>query len=361
MSSTGRTVQCPRSQSREQVLSKLNHLASPQKDLIDMAAFAPSCSYPWHTGRHLRQMTTPAATPRFNAAATHATVLAGLPTQDSPDFHGIPNPKAGSPLMLSDLREKLIRQEETIIFALIERAQFRRNAKIYVPGAFDIPGGSDWTFSQYLLFELEKVYAKVRRYTSPDEYPFSPESSLPQPILSDLDYPETLKKTEINVNDMIRNTYRNSILPGICQNGDDGNYGSSATCDVACLQALSKRIHYGKFIAEAKCQSEESVYKELATQRNRTRIWNELSNRKVEQMLLKRVERKARSYGSDISAEGPRDFFKVDPSKIAEMYQDFIIPLTKEVEVEYIIQRYEGIDYDPDKPREEKSASEVKL
>jgi hypothetical protein len=34
--------------------------------------------------------------------------------------------------------------------------------------------------------------------------------------------------------------------------GDDGNYGSAATLDVLCLQALSKRIHYGKFVAEAK-------------------------------------------------------------------------------------------------------------
>jgi hypothetical protein len=34
--------------------------------------------------------------------------------------------------------------------------------------------------------------------------------------------------------------------------GDDGNYGSAATLDVLALQALSKRIHYGKFVAEAK-------------------------------------------------------------------------------------------------------------
>lgn len=38
--------------------------------------------------------------------------------------------------------------------------------------------------------------------------------------------------------------------------GDDGNYGSAAVCDIAVLQALSKRIHFGKFIAEAKFQSE---------------------------------------------------------------------------------------------------------
>ena len=34
--------------------------------------------------------------------------------------------------------------------------------------------------------------------------------------------------------------------------GDDNNYGSSSMLDVTLLQALSKRIHYGMFVAEAK-------------------------------------------------------------------------------------------------------------
>jgi hypothetical protein len=37
-------------------------------------------------------------------------------------------------LSLSSIRSTLIRQEETIIFALIERAQFRRNEKVYEVG-----------------------------------------------------------------------------------------------------------------------------------------------------------------------------------------------------------------------------------
>jgi hypothetical protein len=44
-----------------------------------------------------------------------------------------------------------------------------------------------------------------------------------------------------------------AALPAaIATPGDDGNYGSAATLDVLALQALSKRIHYGKFVAEAK-------------------------------------------------------------------------------------------------------------
>lgn len=56
----------------------------------------------------------------------------------------------------------------------------------------------------------------------------------------------------INVNERIMDLYLQRLLPGITEPGDDNNYGSSAMGDVLCLQALSKRIHYGKFVAEAK-------------------------------------------------------------------------------------------------------------
>ncbi|CDF35500.1 unnamed protein product [Chondrus crispus] len=219
---------------------------------------------------------------------------------------------------------------------------FKRNPIIYTPGKFDLPDDCDGTFSQHLLYELEKVHARVRRYTSPDEHPFAPESILPKPILGNLEYPQTLRINNINVNSMIEDTYRTSILPEICEEGDDQNYGSSATCDVACLQALSKRIHYGKFIAEAKCQESESKYRELARKEDKDGIWKLLSNLAVEKVLLKRVENKARSYGLDITVNGPKEVYKVNPVKIAEIYSDFIIPLTKEVEVDYILQRYIG-------------------
>ena len=43
---------------------------------------------------------------------------------------------ARDPLSLDNIRNTLIRLEDTIIFALIERAQFAHNPKIYARGAF---------------------------------------------------------------------------------------------------------------------------------------------------------------------------------------------------------------------------------
>lgn len=288
--------------------------------------------------------------PRTSARPAH------LSTEHKPgtDFHGVPNPPIGTPLRLSDLRERLIRQEETIIFSLIERAQFKHNDIIYRSMAFDLPvstnnsdsaAGSetcDGSFSQYMLHELEKVYASVRRYTSPDEHPFAPRSSLPASLLPRLTYPKTLVDNDINVNNVIEKVYRNSIIPSICEPGDDQNYGSSAVCDAACLQALSKRVHYGKFIAEAKCQGDEELYARLAAGNEQEQIWAELSDFTVEEHLLQRVEKKACNYGRDITVDGVHDVYKVQPHVISQLYKDFIIPLTKEVEVEYVIHRYKS-------------------
>lgn len=270
-----------------------------------------------------------------------ATLGAAVRPEPGRDFYGIPNPCPGSRLLLADLRERLIRQEETIIFAFIERAQFKVNELIYQEDGFALSGDAR-TFLEYLLHNVEAAYAKVRRYTSPDEHPFAPKNTLPKPILPSLEFPKTLIANNINVNAHILRMYIDAIVPVICDEGDDQNYGSAATADVTCLQALSKRIHYGKFIAEAKVQENGAEYERLAKANDRVGIYHLLSDDTVEDVLLRRVENKARSYGSDVTVSGAREVYKVKPQTISRIYGDFIIPLTKQVEIDYIILRCGG-------------------
>lgn len=74
-------------------------------------------------------------------------------------------------LSLDKLRNALIRQEETIIFSLIERGQFATNPIIYKsnPGEeFAVVDGTEpikSSFMEYFLLETEKVHARVRRYS----------------------------------------------------------------------------------------------------------------------------------------------------------------------------------------------------
>jgi chorismate mutase len=98
----------------------------------------------------------------------------------------------------------------------------------------------------------------VRRYTSPEEHSFFPEH-LPEPILPPLKYPRLLVENSVNMNAQILSRYINEIVPAICKSGDDEQHGSSVLCDIATLQAISKRIHLGKFVAETKYQVSQWV------------------------------------------------------------------------------------------------------
>jgi chorismate mutase len=235
------------------------------------------------------------------------------------------------------------RLEDTITFHLIERVQFPLNRTIYIPGAIQIPN-SDLSFLDWTLREQEKLQSLIRRYHSPDEYPFF-RDALQTPILQPLHYPKILHPNNVNVNLKIKKSYIEHFLPVACANfgrPDRGeaqeNYGSTAVCDIACLQALSRRIHFGKFVAESKFRAEPDLYTKLIKAGDREGIGAAITNEAVEKKVLERLRLKARTYGTDpsIGADGAG---KINVDAVVTMYKDFVIPLTKEVEVEYLLQR----------------------
>ncbi|XP_040961681.1 chorismate mutase 1, chloroplastic isoform X2 [Gossypium hirsutum] len=164
-------------------------------------------------------------------------------------------------LTLEAVRYSLIRQEDSIIFSLLERAQYCYNGDTYDPDAFSMDGFHG-SLVEYILRGTEKLHSKVGRYKSPDEHPFFPDE-LPDPLLPPLQYPQVLHPIadSININPKVWQMYFRNLIPRLVKEGDDGNCGSTAICDTMCLQALSKRIHYGKFVAECKYQASPDAYK----------------------------------------------------------------------------------------------------
>lgn len=251
---------------------------------------------------------------------------------------------------LQQLRNTLIRQEETIIFALIERSQFALNPTCYVKGA--IPSTekevndilSNCTFLDYVLQQTEHVHAQVRRYSSPDENPFFP-ASLPAPVIPAINYPQNIRPNKINMNQKILEMYLHKILPLICTNHQDDptNYGSATVCDTVVLQALSRRVHTGKHVAEVKFRGEErAMFEEAIKTRDADKLLEAITHKAIEERLLKRVRLKAMTYGQDITDmnEPPLNpTYKVQPEIISNLYRDFIMPLTKDVEVDYLLKR----------------------
>jgi chorismate mutase len=216
-----------------------------------------------------------------------------------------------------------------------------------VPGGVSIPNSS-LSLMDWILKESERVHSLVRRYEAPDEYPFFPDA-LEKPILAPLQYPQILHPNDVNVNEQIKKQYIEKILPAACADfgtEDRGetreNYGSAATMDVLCLQALSRRIHFGKFVAESKFQTETERFVKLIKAEDRQGIDDAITNAAVEKKVLERLRLKAKMYGSDPSADPAEAPSKINVDAVVAMYKETVIPLTKVVEVEYLMQRLKG-------------------
>jgi hypothetical protein len=88
-------------------------------------------------------------------------------TQPAPPSASASSLSTADVMSLDSIRSTLIRQEDSIIFALIERAQFRRNEAIYARGILQLdPSIPDYdflrtlSFLEYLLLETEKLHGK---------------------------------------------------------------------------------------------------------------------------------------------------------------------------------------------------------
>ncbi|KAJ3747207.1 chorismate mutase [Lentinula detonsa] len=309
------------------------------------------------------------------------------------------NLTVGDPLSLEHIRSVLIRLEDTIIFDLIERAQFAHNPRIYQRGAFqglkDL--GFEGSWLEWFLKETETFHAKARRYTSPDEYPFT--SGLPDPVLPPLQFPKILYPNKINANPSILSFYVRYIIPRITRRAtlclaaskrikgivgdeeyeDDGNYGSAATIDVEVLQAISKRVHYGKFVSESKFLENPSAFIPHILKPNRQRLEDLITKPEVERKLLIRLRAKAATYAQDldlapdnssngvngngVKSNGTNGSVvngsspKIEVDGVVDLYESYIIPLTKEVEVDYLLHRLDGLSEEDVQRLETKSGA----
>lgn len=268
-------------------------------------------------------------------------------------------------LDLTNIRSTLMRMEDSIIFSLIERSQYKLNSAVYTPeceqlGEFKLhqlkAAGSSGCLGDWFIYQTECLHAQVRRYEHPTEHAFF--GPLPEPYLglypqSRVDQERVLAPVPKSalVNQRLLDIYRSKILPQLCEAGDCGNHGSTAVQDVQCLQTMATRIYYGLFVAEAKFRDETEKARGLIEARDREGLMAFITKPEVEERNIKRVVLKARTFSQNISQgeDGqlqptPSEFttYKIDPEYIGAVFRDFLMPLTKDVEVDYLLARLEA-------------------
>ncbi|CAI0388345.1 unnamed protein product [Linum tenue] len=235
-------------------------------------------------------------------------------------------------LNLESISRSLICQEDSTIYCLPERAQYGYNAFIYEADAF-AEDGLEGSLVEHVVKESEMFHAKLGRFESASERPFFPKE------LPDMFLPPN-QCVIIDVNHKMWDVYFQNLLPNLVKEGSDGFYASSAVRDANCLLAISKRVHTGRFFAESKFTANTKEYTAAIKAQDKEALMNLLSYPKVEENVKERVLMKAKKLAEEVAVnEESQAAYKIYPSLVRELYARWVIPLTKEVQVEYLLRR----------------------
>ena len=242
-----------------------------------------------------------------------------------------------SELRIETIAEKLEALEETIILRLIDRAQFKTNLIAYQDGKIAVQGEPEKSLFDLRLRYHEEMDAVFGRFLFPEERPFN--RDLPEARRNVYGIPAVLNLPNydlVNLTEEIRSSYL-SLVPRICSDGDDGQYGSSTEHDVYALQAISRRIHYGAmYVAESKYRADNRTYEALIQQDDRSGIEKRLTRPEVEDQICRRVVVKTDKIQSEADQ---RIRVLIEPEVVKEFYRMTLIPLTKRGEVLYLLNR----------------------
>jgi chorismate mutase len=227
--------------------------------------------------------------------------------------------------------------EETIIHKLIDRAQFKVNSKVYVPGKSGFKGSRGKSLLEIRLYYQEEMDAQFGRYRQPEERPFNKKLPSPKRIVKILDSGLAIDDyNKVNLTKFVFTSYLD-LVPGICPPGDDMQYGSSVVADVYALQAIAERIHFGSlYVAECKFSNNPDGYMKLIQSKDEDSIVAALTRKDVEERIIKRVADKVSYIQARVNTKVRN---VVEPEVILKYYRDCIIPFTKKGELLYLLNR----------------------
>lgn len=87
----------------------------------------------------------------------------------------------------------------------------------------------------------------------------------------------------------------------------------------------------------------EFLIESTLTLQDKDKLMDILTYPEVEESIKRRVEEKAKNYGMEKITDGKDHenelVYKIEPSLVADLYSDWIMPLTKEVQVAYLLRR----------------------
>jgi chorismate mutase len=240
-------------------------------------------------------------------------------------------------MSLQEISQKLESYEETIVFKIIDRAQYAANEIVYERGKSGFKGAGNYSLLELRLRYQEQMDTQFGKFCVPEERPFIQSFSTPRRKAMIDDRGILIDDCNIvNLTEDIIKGYRN-LVPLFCKPGDDGHYGSSVEQDVYALQAISRRIHFGSlYAAESKYTADPDGFGQLIDARDEEGLLKKLTRKEVEDKIIERIEEKTKSTQATVNQNIRRI---VKPEVIVGFYRECVIPLTKQGQVLYLLNR----------------------
>ncbi|MDO5577264.1 MAG: hypothetical protein Q4F84_09300 [Fibrobacter sp.] len=227
--------------------------------------------------------------------------------------------------------------EETIISLLLDRAQYYSNTIIYQVGKSGFSGENEHSLFDIRLRNQENMDSVFGRFCVPEERPFTSNLQPPKRTV-------TITKNDLHIDDYNMISVTDDILssylkliPKLCRDGDDLQYGSCVEIDVYAIQAIARRIHFGAlYVGESKYRSNQQSFISLIEKQDTKTILDLITRKEIEDRIVERIILKTNSVQQTANRLVRHT---VDPEIIAGFYRDIIIPLTKKGEILYLMNR----------------------
>lgn len=207
-----------------------------------------------------------------------------------------------------------------IIIALKKRSRFKRNPEIYAAGL--VQGDPSSSLLMYELARIEAAHAELGRFKYADQEPYTDVDHI-EPIIVRGSPPSPIYPMRSGVGGRIIDFYLSWVSRG-CEPGSDADtFGESVTADVNALLAIMERINLGKYVAESKYGDAPEKFKAANGEREATLD------------LIVRKDREGQVF--EIARSLARNYAFDEEQAVAVF--EFMVEVTKDVEVDYIRKR----------------------
>jgi chorismate mutase len=122
---------------------------------------------------------------------------------------------------------------------------------------------------------------------------------------------------------VLRPAYLRVLLPALCDPGQDTGQPACLSADGACLDALARRLALSVHVATRKREAIPEALQAALKSGSATKVEQAITNPDVEAEVLARIQARARTRASQSEV----------PGRIAGLYTEWIIPLSRKIQV----------------------------